>query len=159
MAPNTNVRRTVENKRVAWPWECDLLGVTLSGMVWEFEIKKTLSDFKKDAEKCCGEYKHVRLARGDVTGPNRFIFVTLIDVVPANLIPEWAAWYEVEHVTEYVDHQGNRRPHSYPHWRLHKRKKGKTLHHQKADDVTINHLYRTISHRYWSNRSKHVAVR
>ena len=37
-------------------WECDVLRVTKAGMLYEYEIKTSKADFKKDAEKAHNSY-------------------------------------------------------------------------------------------------------
>lgn len=88
-------------------FECDIMRLTKSGYMEEFEIKLTASDFKADALKTemvtryrrllgtPARTKHQRLAEGDSKGPCRFWFV-VSDTLFATLerreieVPSWA---------------------------------------------------------------------
>lgn len=88
-------------------FECDLFEVTAAGYFWEYEVKLTLSDFRRDREKRDwrgGRTKHQRLGQGDERGPNRFWFVTppnLLFLIPRPLsnfeapLPPWAGLIEI----------------------------------------------------------------
>lgn len=88
-------------------WENDVFLITESGYWWEFEIKLTLADFRRDAEKIRTEYpknwddpkierrKHVLLADSE-HGPAIFFYVAPIGVIPPELIPPWAGLIEIQ---------------------------------------------------------------
>jgi hypothetical protein len=82
----------IPNSKTVYYWECDLLSVTRAGFTHEFEIKRTMSDYKADKRKI---YKHRSLAglrsntRGRYTIPNYFWYATVdFDITP----PEYAGW-------------------------------------------------------------------
>jgi len=87
-------------------WECDLIRVTPAGYWYEYEVKLTKSDFKRDAEKysCVRiqtpggwwrysnqqEYKHDLLTANDPRGPKQFWFAFPAELIPMEQVPEWA---------------------------------------------------------------------
>lgn len=106
-------------------FECDVWGVSLAGLVWEFEIKVAFSDFRKDASKAPGsrfssrswslrsnmDPKYVRLASGDYHGPSNFVYVAPKGVIPPEEVPEWAGLWEYEPVGGLVKVLKSRRLH------------------------------------------------
>jgi|SRR3972149_2314134 len=68
-------------------WESDLVSVTKSGLLHEFEIKISRSDFKKDADK----YKHHHIGK-DSYSPAYFWYVTFGFEIE---VPEKAGWIEI----------------------------------------------------------------
>ena len=96
---------------VNW-WECDIFRVTSAGYFYEYEIKRTVADFRADRQK--REYnweertyrsKHMALTQRDTRGPSRFFYV-----VPAELtvrveeeLPEWSGLIECAPVHGRVD--------------------------------------------------------
>lgn len=78
-------------------WECDMFKLTKSGLVVEYEIKTTVSDYKKDFEKAIGKYdehynvvkhlKHDAVKAGQRC--NRFIFVCPEEIVSKIVVPEY----------------------------------------------------------------------
>lgn len=106
-------------------WECDVFELTKAGFFREYEIKLTLADFKNDAKKsrdirgtdrkvvvegerlrwvCDQERKHDLLSKGDTRGPAEFFFVTPPDLIPREILPQWAG------LIELVDLDEKRRP-------------------------------------------------
>ena len=85
--------------------ECDVLRITPSNIVYEYEIKTSRSDFKADFKK---KYKHNRLSNtinknneyikwsGHPSLPNHFIYVVPKDMVKPTEIPEYAGLIYVE---------------------------------------------------------------
>lgn len=84
-------------------WENDVIRVTAAGYWYEYEIKLTRSDFKKDKYKKMGlnyyrnpmgiikdENKHAILARNDGMGPKQFWFICPEGVIQPEEIPSWA---------------------------------------------------------------------
>jgi len=80
--------------------ECDVIMLTGAGMIYEYEVKCSLSDFKADFKK---EHKHERmrnkgLAKGDQwllekgynTCPNYFYYASEENLLSESLIPEYA---------------------------------------------------------------------
>lgn len=82
------------NSTVIYPWECDLLTVTNKLLVHEFEVKISMTDYKRDAEKV---WKHDKLSRAfsfpmlEPRVPNYFWYATTFDIEP----PEYAGWVKV----------------------------------------------------------------
>jgi len=80
------------NITVIYPWECDLLSLTRAGLSHEFEIKRSVGDYRADFKnKRC---KHQTLSHRDMglALPNYFWFVTTgIEIEP----PEYAGWIRV----------------------------------------------------------------
>jgi len=75
-----------------WRWECDLVSVTQAGYAVEYEIKRTLRDFRRDREK-----RRDRFFRGTSRfrhrghGPCRFFYVTTPALdLPDDELPEYA---------------------------------------------------------------------
>lgn len=83
----------VPNTTLVLPWEADLISLTKAGLVHEYEVKISLSDFKADARKT---RKHFLLQNG--RGPSYFWYATYgFDIEP----PAYAGWlrvYEKEHL-------------------------------------------------------------
>ncbi len=87
-------------------WECDVFEITKAGYFLEYEVKRTVEDFRADARKARHGYvmgkgwiktgtKHERLEAGDWTGPARFFFVTPASLLPLEDIPSWAGLVEI----------------------------------------------------------------
>lgn len=87
-------------------WENDLYLITPADYWWEFEVKLTLADFRRDKEKRqeVGPYefgkdrpsetKHDLLSKTD-RGPARFWYVAPLGVIPVALVPPWAGLIEL----------------------------------------------------------------
>lgn len=145
-------------------FECDLFGVTKAGYFQEFEIKMTLADFKKDAEKAglvrepnplyvpnakvvmpgavfADRYvsagKHDRLARKDERGPSRFWFVLPEGLMPEASIPPWAGVYWFT-ATKWPT-VGRQAP---------------KLHGSKIAESITSHALGVCYYRYWAERNR-----
>jgi len=115
--------------------ECDVLAISKSGYLIEYEIKRSRSDFRADFKK---EHKHrflserkaVRHGRGRNKGkmwfkiPNRFYYVCETDLIKKSEVPEYAGLI-------YVGKRGG----------LKTIKKAPLLHNNKANDQ----LYEAIA--------------
>ena len=82
-------------------FEADVLGVTLSRMVTEVEVKVSMSDFKADFKKTT---KHLRLSFPklndvNISTPNRFYYACSTNLIPIDKIPSYAGLL-------YVDENG-----------------------------------------------------
>jgi hypothetical protein len=118
--------------------EVDLLSVTKAGLVHEFEIKRTRSDYTRELKTKL--YKHQNLALGDTLStrwlPNYFWFVTLdFDIEP----PLYAGWIKVK-------------KYSPSHWtgkthHLHEIKKAPRIHSDKWDHKRVASIARLLSFR------------
>lgn len=79
--------------------ECDVIRITNSEIVYEYEIKNSRADFKADFKK---EYKHSRLSgavdkdneyiewKGHPGRPNHFYYVCRKDLIKPSEVPEYA---------------------------------------------------------------------
>lgn len=77
-------------------WESDLLTITKSNRIWEFEIKTSKSDFRADSKK---EGKHSELHRmQDLSAiPNRFYYVCPDDIgVTVDDLPDYAGLIHIK---------------------------------------------------------------
>lgn len=119
-------------------FECDVFEVTKAGYFVEYEIKITVSDFKADAAKVRAERwdkqaskgdlnKHQMLANGDLRSPNRFYFVTPIELLGEVAIPIWAGLLVAE---PWAD---------YPFPMLRQIKEAPKLHRQKLAPEILTH--------------------
>ena len=78
----------VPNTVQVFYWEADLITVTRAGLIHEFEIKISASDYKADMQKLS---KHWGLENG-TRGPAYFWYVTHgFDIEP----PEYAGWIKI----------------------------------------------------------------
>lgn len=126
---------------VYW-WECDLLSMTKAKFVHEFEIKRSISDYRAEFKNKQGKHHSLRESRtynnGVARTPNYFWYVTAdFDIDP----PDYAGWIKFmdlgEEKTDF--------------WI---KKDAPRLHNQKINDKKIISIARVISFRlrefYWS---------
>ncbi len=73
-----------------WSWECDLLSVTKTGLIHEYEIKVTKGDYSKDSKK---HKHHFLMMKDNYLSPSYFWYVTCFDIEP----PEHAGWLKVNY--------------------------------------------------------------
>ena len=76
-----------------WFWESDIIAVSKSGYIAEYEIKVTVADYKRDFKK----HKH-HFLKHRISGPNRFIYALqaeLKEKIDIDAIPEYAGMYLV----------------------------------------------------------------
>lgn len=80
--------------------ECDVLGVSRAGYMYEYEVKISRADFKKDFEK---RYKHNNMAarkslfsNGRYVCPNYFYYVVPEGLVSIEEIPEYAGLIQID---------------------------------------------------------------
>lgn len=134
-------------------WECDLWTVTRAGYAEEFEIKRTVQDFKADLGKTRREFrfalrksedlnKHGQLFAADPAGPSRFWYVvpdTILEEVRA-LLPAYAGLWKV---SVSIDESGGKR------WfRLMQVKQAPRLHTVKVSEDEILKCRERIWYRY-----------
>ena len=80
----------IPNMTTLYNWESDLLSVTRSDLVHEYEIKLSLSDYRRDFDK---KWKHISLNHTAYRRPNYFWYVTYqVEIDP----PDYAGWMIVE---------------------------------------------------------------
>jgi hypothetical protein len=73
--------------------DADFVAVSMGGLITEYEIKVSRSDFLRDRKKLRHEIYSM-----DKPGelPNRFFYATAPGIVTAEDIPSWAGWMEYE---------------------------------------------------------------
>jgi hypothetical protein len=79
--------------------ESDFVAATLSGQVYEYEVKISRRDFLKDAEKTRNS---IYALRQQGNRPNRFFYVTAPGVVTIDDIPGFAGWLEYDATTNQL---------------------------------------------------------
>lgn len=97
---------------LGYPWESDLIKVMPSYYWYEYEVKVSRADFRKDFEKTARNGmrvdKHEFLAgafQALKAKPKRFYFVSPIGLLKESDIPAHAGWIEL-----YEGHRGRLRP-------------------------------------------------
>lgn len=87
----------VPNSTAIFRWEADLVSATVAGLMHEFEIKLTPSDYRRDFEK---QWKHSVLRR-PIRGlaPCYFWYVTCGFEIPD--LPPYAGWLEYDPELNY----------------------------------------------------------
>lgn len=95
-------------------WECDVFHLTDRGYFMEFEVKLTVADFRRDADKQMQKYpvpfgatpvfenKHALLALADHRAPSLFYYVTPEGLLDKEPLPPWAGWIEIYERTDDV---------------------------------------------------------
>ena len=122
-------------------WESDLLVVSRSMYVTEYEIKISVSDFRADAKKERAELIQMEYYRpgwdfgGDpikVGRPNRFYYVMPEDIAFKITVPDWAGLMVL------------RKPRY-----LSEVKRPKRLHNEKIEHEQVTNLIRKMQYRFW----------
>lgn len=141
-------------------FECDLFAVTKAGLFHEFEIKLSIADFRRDAEKrsCVayreitdpvlrtklklydGRLKYDRLADADPIGPAQFWYVVPVGLLPIDSIPPFAGLIEV----------WNRQDGSWVMTKI--AKQAPRLHRTKVSSTIEQHALRATYWRFWQER-------
>lgn len=134
-------------------WEADLLSMTKSGFVHEFEIKTTRSDWSKEkriienmADDGCKLRRAQSLSKqfcyGEDLGisPNYFWLCAPSGVIREDEIPEYAGVIEVY---EFRKKQ-----------RIKIMKNAPLLHHGKASDKMMFSMLRSMNYKYWNQKRK-----
>lgn len=114
-------------------WESDLVSVTKADFIYEYEIKCSRADFRRDAHK----FRH-GLMRGDLPnwkarGPSYFYYVVPRDLIQPADVP---------------DHAGL----IYSHPRMQIVKKAPRLHALKITENQRRWLEKGLTMRYWKKR-------
>lgn len=145
-------------------WEADVWRCMQSGMTAEYEIKLSASDFKADGKKSKWTgpfrgkteiFKHELLAKGTASGPNRFFYVTPLDLDVE--IPEWAGHLVV---TRAIEDLRDDRVRGCLRWSnmVRTRKQAPVLHRDKAK-LEVAPVATTLMHRYWNEKRRHLHSR
>lgn len=113
------------NSNQFFAWEADVISVTASHLCHEFEVKISLADYRRDAQK----HKH-RLMK-DGRGPSYFWYVThAMEIEP----PENAGWINI-----YLD--------KHARWIFDERKQAQQLHKNKIEEKKLLDVGRLLSWR------------
>ena len=116
-----------------WSWESDIVVVSKSDLIAEYEIKVSISDYKRDFKK----RKHQFLKYNSVhSGPSRFIYA-----LPGSLA-------EKASKIEIPDHAGLYLVHRY---QIQVIKKPPLLHKQKITDHQVKKLFRSLHYKAWDS--------
>lgn len=120
-----------------------MYSVTNSDYAYEFEIKLTVQDFKRDTEKSAGKgakqvFKHKELLAGK--GPRAFYYVVPESLLPELVIPDYAG------VLIFGTHRKRI-------W-FKEQKKPRMLHREKVRPAVIQQLLGACYWRFWSERQK-----
>lgn len=131
-------------------WECDVMEVTKSNLMVEYEVKVSRGDYFADAQKernvldwsqgypwrtSAMERKHDMLAARHVGGPSRFYFVVPAGLVKLEEVPEWAGLIEA--------HSRERTGRTY----IHEIKKAPRLHKEKFPQAALDAAWKTSYYR------------
>ena len=124
-------------------WESDLLRVTNAMYVYEFEIKTSRADYRRDFKK--ERHRHfTETGYRAPRGPNYFTYVLPKGLVEIDEVPEWAGlmwWYPRE---DDLRIWGDR-----PLFET--VRKPKKRHGEKIIDHSLRRLERGMCFRFWNN--------
>jgi hypothetical protein len=73
-------------------WEMDICSMSKSGIISEFEVKISRSDFLADKKRKVTKFEHYEM-RIERTSPNYFYYVCPEGLIKENEIPKWAGLY------------------------------------------------------------------
>jgi len=76
-------------------WEMDIASLSKSGMLHEYEVKISRSDFIADKKKKATKFSHYEM-RNERTAPNYFYYVCPKGLIKKNEIPIYAGLYYYE---------------------------------------------------------------
>jgi hypothetical protein len=125
----------INNSNTLFSWEADFLSVTAAGFVHEFEIKLSLSDYKRDALK----WKHQHIG-SPTRSPAYFWYATHgFDIEP----PSNAGWVSVYQDPKLL------------YWHVEVKKEAPRLNTWKVDDHFKKHSMRIISFMVLNLMMKH----
>ena len=77
----------IPNSKNVYEWECDIISVTRAGYAQEFEIKRTLADYRADSIKT-EKHQRLELRQGHI--PTRFWYVINGFDLNTKDVPEYA---------------------------------------------------------------------
>lgn len=114
-------------------WESDLIAISNSQLVTEFEIKISKSDFKADFRKT-NKHKSLETNFKSKVKPgkcsNYFYYVTTPGLLNQVDIPDYAGLIEIDKKINIV-------------------KKAPILHKETVDKIKVNSLYEKVYYKYW----------
>ena len=138
----SSIKYLTENLLI-YNWESDMLKITKSGYVYEFEIKISKADFKNDFKN--KKKKHLILENSQNTNkPNYFYYVVPDGLIDENDIPEYAGLIYV-HSTII----GN----SKQWFSFEEIKKAPKLHNEKINEESLNLTDKFYyNYRHWKQK-------
>lgn len=132
IAPNVNL----------YGWgECDLVSVTKTSLLCEYEIKCSRSDFRADFKKQ-PKHSQLELRASPEFMPAYFYYAVPRDLIDVSEVPEYAGLIYVYPVLQYI-------------------KRAPRLHAAKISERHINYIHRGLMVRFWKERlakDNHVQV-
>jgi len=126
---------TIDNCGACTVGKADLLSVTKARLVHEFEVKCSVTDFKREFEN--KDTKHDRLDRADnrlMSLPNYFWFATPPTLLELDDIPGYAGFMLVDDDGCSVEKDAPR------------------IHTDNLSDKDRRYIERGLTHRYWNDR-------
>lgn len=87
----------VTNLSFLTPAEMDVMSMTQAGFMYEFEVKVSRADYRKDSEK---KKKHTMLSMGMGSMPNYFYYVCPAGLIKMNEVPAYAGLMYVDKATK-----------------------------------------------------------
>jgi len=130
-------------------YESDLLSVTKSGFIHEFEIKCTKSDFKRDFKnksdkhfylKAALEKEQIKVVRYQHMVANYFWFVAPENLLDINDIPKYSGFIEISE-------------NDFGPW-CREQRRAPRLHSDKITEPITTRIYRGLMFRYWKMRKE-----
>lgn len=140
-----------------WYQETDVIGVNNNEFVYEYEIKRSMSDFYNEFRN--KKYKHYKLAGGNIDEvnmfgyprkiniPNRYFFVCEKDLIPLEKIPKYAGLVYIEK-KEWADCR--------PTYYIEFIKRAPLLHNKKVDNMLYKAIASSLSTRMVTGSSYHA---
>lgn len=113
-------------------WECDLVSVTKTNLICEYEIKCSRSDFRADFDKVA-KHSQLRLRASPGCMPSYFYYAVPRDLIDKGEVPEYAGLIYVYPVLQYI-------------------KRAPRLHKQPVSERQVNYIYRGLMYRFWRER-------
>ncbi len=120
-----------------WTWECDVLALTKSDYLIEYEIKISKADFDNDIKS--KSHKHLFLKnQQNAKSPNRFYYVVPVELEDKITIPEYAGLITVRKnmFDDYYD--------------VRVKKKAPKLHNRKPSEKSKERIFHSCYYRAWS---------
>lgn len=73
-------------------WEMDVASMSKGGLIWEYEVKISRSDFLADKKRKMTKFEHYEM-KNERTAPNYFCYVCPKGLIKENEIPAYAGLY------------------------------------------------------------------
>ena len=134
---NTGWKVACPNIYYYWTWECDVLALTKSDYLIEYEIKISKADFENDFKS--KSWKHRFLTnQQNHKSPNRFYYVIPVELEDKIVVPEYAGLIVV------IKNKWS----NYYHVRV--KKKAPRLHSRKPSEESKERIFHSCYFRAWS---------